>query len=161
LIGYDLDAPNVPYLLRNSWGPNWGDGGFCGVPEDYFFNGKCILEAYAFTKLPVPFIPVPEYVPEDPATFYPDTQLLTIPSIAFNGLNIGNGMLYGVTIKLKNYAKLTVNDPNWPGSETAYYLPSVNKKHYLGFPKVLFNGQVFENVVLLDPDFDLVSVAGA
>lgn len=32
IIGYDDEAREL--LIQNSWGPNWGDGGFCGFPYD-------------------------------------------------------------------------------------------------------------------------------
>jgi hypothetical protein len=149
------------FLGENSWGPKWGgDGGFFGIKYEHIDNTKCVLEAYAFTRLPVPSIDVPGYQREDPATFDPATQLLTIPSIGYNSPDLGNGTLYGVTIKLKDPGKLTVNDPNWPGAEQAYFLPSVGGKRYLGLPKVSFQGQTYDNVVLVNPDFDLVSIEG-
>ncbi len=38
LVGYDLDAKEL--LVRNSWGPGWGDGGYCrlGFGDAMFFS---------------------------------------------------------------------------------------------------------------------------
>lgn len=37
LVGYDLDAG--AYLVRNSWGADWGDQGYCRIPFDAFELG--------------------------------------------------------------------------------------------------------------------------
>lgn len=33
-VGYDDEKGHV--IVRNSWGPDWGDGGYCYLPYDYF-----------------------------------------------------------------------------------------------------------------------------
>jgi hypothetical protein len=37
LVGYDLDAGT--YIVRNSWGADWGDHGYCRMPFDAFELG--------------------------------------------------------------------------------------------------------------------------
>jgi C1A family cysteine protease len=44
IIGYD-DACQR-FLIQNSWGPAWGDGGFFGVPYSYFAYWYCVMGAY-------------------------------------------------------------------------------------------------------------------
>lgn len=41
IVGYS-DA-NSTYLIRNSWGKEWGDGGYCRVPYDYVNDHSCNL----------------------------------------------------------------------------------------------------------------------
>jgi C1A family cysteine protease len=36
VVGYDDNR--AAWLVRNSWGPNWGDGGYCWMPFEYFTN---------------------------------------------------------------------------------------------------------------------------
>jgi hypothetical protein len=40
MVGYD-DAERV-FVVRNSWGPEWGDGGYCYVPFDYLMNPEWV-----------------------------------------------------------------------------------------------------------------------
>jgi hypothetical protein len=164
LIGYD-DATGR-FLAENSWGSVWADGGFFGIPYEYL-SPKCVLEAYAFTKLPVPFVDVEGYQRQDPCEFDPATGLLTIPSINYLIAGV-NGTAIGVTLKLKDPGQLAVNSPRWAGGDDAdacYFLPEVKlsnrTERHLGLGRVKFQGQEFSNVVLINPDFELVSVEGA
>lgn len=68
IIGYD-DASET-LLVENSWGPNWGDGGFGGIPYSVFASD--VFEAWVVREFdgvkverpaPVP-VPVPEPTPE-------------------------------------------------------------------------------------------------
>jgi C1A family cysteine protease len=36
LVGYDANLKL--FLVRNSWGPDWGDAGYCSFPFDYLMN---------------------------------------------------------------------------------------------------------------------------
>lgn len=53
-------------LVENSWGPSWGDGGFCGISADKFTNGpqRCINQLWRFEKLPVDPVKVEDFMPE-------------------------------------------------------------------------------------------------
>jgi aminopeptidase C len=46
IVGYDLNARY--FIVENSWGPEWGDGGFCAMSFDNFlanaFDGTVIRE---------------------------------------------------------------------------------------------------------------------
>lgn len=50
-IGYDDVSKRI--LVQNSWGPDWADGGFFGLPYEYC--GKVLLDARAL-KLSIPYI---------------------------------------------------------------------------------------------------------
>lgn len=56
LVGYDLQA-DVPYLLlKNSWGENWGEGGFfkLGIgPLLETSKGLCLVAGSPFNVIPV------------------------------------------------------------------------------------------------------------
>ena len=61
IIGYD-DATQR-FLVQNSWGPNWADGGFFGFPYQYFGDWTVVQGAY--TAIDFTFTwptPVPGYV---------------------------------------------------------------------------------------------------
>ena len=36
IVGYDRQSRK--FIVRNSWGPNWGDGGYCYFPYEYILN---------------------------------------------------------------------------------------------------------------------------
>lgn len=44
IIGYDDSCGNI--LVENSWGPNWGDGGFFGMPYE-FLNTPTTMELWS------------------------------------------------------------------------------------------------------------------
>jgi hypothetical protein len=52
IIGYD-DAVGR-FLVQNSWGPAWADGGFFGLPYASIYN--CIVQCLVIDKLGVPFV---------------------------------------------------------------------------------------------------------
>lgn len=35
-VGYS--DPDRVFIVRNSWGPDWGDKGYCDIPYDYLVN---------------------------------------------------------------------------------------------------------------------------
>lgn len=47
LVGYDMDNPRL-WLLRNSWGANWGMGGDFRMPETYLTNPKLAGDFWTF-----------------------------------------------------------------------------------------------------------------
>jgi len=63
IVGYDLNARY--FIVENSWGPEWGDGGFCAMSFDNFlanaFEGIVIRE---FDGLKTSILP--ELVPPPP-----------------------------------------------------------------------------------------------
>ena len=66
IIGYDDAAGH--FLIQNSWGPNWGDGGFFGMNYSYFESGSQTV--YAITQAAIPLTPVtgnaPVVIPPTP-----------------------------------------------------------------------------------------------
>ena len=47
-VGYS-DKDEV-FLVRNSWGPNWGDHGYCYIPYDYLASTKYCRDAWTIRK---------------------------------------------------------------------------------------------------------------
>lgn len=60
IIGYD-DSVQM-FLCQNSWGPDWGDGGFFGVPYAYMGNAW-ISQLWFLTDAGVRAIAVPDPAP--------------------------------------------------------------------------------------------------
>ncbi len=55
-------------LAENSWGPGWGDGGFCGIPADKFNQGpqRCVTHMWRLEKIPVRPVKVDGFMPGIP-----------------------------------------------------------------------------------------------
>jgi hypothetical protein len=156
-IGYDDEAGR--FLCENSWGSRWADGGFFGIPYEYF-GIRSVLQAYAFTKLPVPFVPVPEYQPEGPVEFDPATGLLTIPSVDYYAGNVGSAYLQGLTLKLHSPGDISIEGTRYVDSELPYYIAKGSKgQRLLGFPSVTIGDTVYKRVLLTNPDFSIESIA--
>lgn len=49
LVGYN--APNRQFLVRNSWGVTWGQGGYCWMPFDYVLNPQLADSFWAISKI--------------------------------------------------------------------------------------------------------------
>jgi hypothetical protein len=47
-VGYS-DQDQV-FVVRNSWGPKWGDGGYCYVPYDYLANPNYAHDAWTLRR---------------------------------------------------------------------------------------------------------------
>lgn len=63
IVGFDDAAGR--YLVENSWGADWGDGGYFGVPYDQF--AALSDEWWHLDFCPVPFVPVDGYEMTTPA----------------------------------------------------------------------------------------------
>lgn len=62
VIGYD-DATEM-FLIQNSWGPDWGDGGFWGLS---YFNFEAVpTSIFSITSCGVPFVPLAFQPPPTP-----------------------------------------------------------------------------------------------
>jgi C1A family cysteine protease len=48
-VGYDDDART--FIVRNSWGRDWGEDGYCFLPYDYVASRRFCDEAWTMTKL--------------------------------------------------------------------------------------------------------------
>jgi C1A family cysteine protease len=48
-VGYDDGAKT--FIVRNSWGPDWGEEGYCFLPYDYVASRRFCDEAWTMTKL--------------------------------------------------------------------------------------------------------------
>jgi hypothetical protein len=97
IVGYDDDKHGGAFRYLNSWGPNWGDGGFVWVP--YTTTGDLCYGAYqafpfARNPAPAPYIapapapkpttPVPAPVPTTPSPApVPMTDLLPAAGMEF------------------------------------------------------------------------------
>jgi hypothetical protein len=153
-IGYSDDDNR--FLSENSWGPDWGDGGYYGCKYEYV--GKSVITAYTFTKLPVPIIPVEGYIPESIPLFDSATGRLEIPSIAYapGGL-VGGKRLVNVILQLYSIENLIVDDVNWVSDES-YYIHNVGGKgqRRLGLSKLEYMGTIYDKVTVINPVFDLI-----
>jgi C1A family cysteine protease len=47
-VGYD--DTTARFLVRNSWGPDWGQGGHFTMPYDYLINGRLSADFWAITQ---------------------------------------------------------------------------------------------------------------
>ena len=48
LVGYDTDEEGAPYwIIRNSWGEEWGEGGYFRLPKEE--HPKCAVDTNAAT----------------------------------------------------------------------------------------------------------------
>lgn len=46
VMGYNLDAPEGPFwILKNTWGAGWGEGGYMRLPIIDNFKGRCAVHA--------------------------------------------------------------------------------------------------------------------
>ncbi|UJR16844.1 hypothetical protein I4U23_003743 [Adineta vaga] len=48
-VGYSDHSRS--FIVRNSWGADWGDGGYCYIPYDYMTNPDLCFDAWAVRKL--------------------------------------------------------------------------------------------------------------
>jgi len=64
-IGYDDRAQM--FLMQNSWGPNWADGGFFGISYQNFMDAKCVglvdcITGFYGNLHPAPYFPSQEII---------------------------------------------------------------------------------------------------
>lgn len=158
VIGYDDAAQRL--LVENSWGPTFGDGGFFGIPYDPQTFRQTVIDGYIFDQLPVDIIPVPEYVPEDLPEFFPETSVLTIPSLSFYPGNwAGPSFHQGVVIKILDPGILTANSPRVVADSGNYFLfeTEISHEQHLALPKVKLGGEVYNNVLMIGGKYELIS----
>jgi C1A family cysteine protease len=51
-VGYN-DATQT-FIMRNSWGPNWGQKGYFTIPYAYLTNPKLSCDMWAISKVNIP-----------------------------------------------------------------------------------------------------------
>jgi len=61
------------FLVRNSWGVDWGEGGYCYIPYEYIEHNKCFNFACAITEV---------------ASLRTDYQLQEVPELKINDSDI-------------------------------------------------------------------------
>lgn len=66
LVGYDDDAG--VFLAKNSWGANWGDGGYLTIPYGYIYDGTLTSEIFAISPLNPSVSPVSPDSPNSPTS---------------------------------------------------------------------------------------------
>ena len=47
-VGYS--DPDEVFIVRNSWGEDWGDGGYCYIPYDYMANPELNADCWALVR---------------------------------------------------------------------------------------------------------------
>lgn len=159
-IGYDDAAQRL--LCENSWGPNWGDGGFFGIEYKAANQQGVVLDGYRFTKLPVPMIPFDGYVGAGLPEYDFATQLLTIPSIWYSPPGWQRPTKYhNVVLRITGKGTVEPNSPKYSKSASGpYFMNRVyDDSMRLGLDRVLVGGTEYNNVMLTgDEMFELVSV---
>ena len=49
VVGYDDNSRTGDFLVANSWGPNWGQKGYCWVPYEYFDSPSLAADFWRVT----------------------------------------------------------------------------------------------------------------
>lgn len=146
-------------LCVNSWDGDWGDGGFFGIPYEYLTSGKLLVDNWTFPKLPIPYIKVPGYVPEDLPTFTTETGILTLPTIHYFQGNFGGSILFnrGV-LKITKFGTLTVDDDRVYGDDSYFESKTWNSPiPRLSLPRVLVDGKEYRQVKLVGLEFEIIA----
>lgn len=156
VIGYDDAAKRL--LCENSWGSGWGDGGFFGIPYDYFQRGV-IVDAYSFTRLPVPAIPVQAFQEAGIAEF--KDGILEIPYLFFTPGGL-SGAVYAkaVVLRIKAPGAISFGSDAFSKTLKTDYLNMstiIGGERHLGLHKVRVGDAVYEKVLLIGPDLELIS----
>lgn len=158
IIGYDDEAQR--FLVENSWGPHWGDGGFFGMPYEYFgATDTTILSAQSFDKLPVPDVPAEGYVPYGPALFDTATGVLQLPHVMAMQTAFGGPTYHKkVTAKVLDAGEILMNPQDFRKWGTNYVLFDVflDPHKYIGMPELMVDGTLHRNVVLKSPRVELL-----
>lgn len=152
VIGYDDAAKRL--LCENSYGSTWGDGGFFGIPYDYFGRGV-IVDGYSFTKLPVPSVPVPVFQEAGIAEFA--DGILSIPALTFfpGGLS---PVVFAKAVQLRvlEAGRITLNSPDI--KENQLHMSNIiTGERSLKLKQVKIGSGVYDNVLLTMPLLELIS----
>ncbi|CAF1006985.1 unnamed protein product, partial [Didymodactylos carnosus] len=51
LLAVGYSDTSQAFIVRNSWGENWGDHGYCYIPYDYMTNSNYCFDAWTIRKL--------------------------------------------------------------------------------------------------------------
>jgi hypothetical protein len=121
IIGYDLVSRR--FLVENSWGSSWGDGGFFGMPFEIANNAEC----YCIDKLSVDYKAVQGYKAESNSIFKADTQELLIADLDFYPGNFVKPIEQKlVKVKVLSEGKLTADALVVPSNYFLYKQGNVN-----------------------------------
>ena len=157
VIGYDESVGR--FLIENSWGSEWGDGGFFGMPYALLANSRCVIDAYYFDKLPVPFVTDAAYRPEDPATFTSATGVLTLPTVQYFPGDFGGAVQFNrVCLKLTKFGTISTDDEMVFGTDNFIQRKTTTSDlPRMGLPRVLVDGVEFKKVRLIGLEFEILS----
>ncbi len=158
-IGYDDAVGRL--LCENSWGPQWGDGGFFGCPYEAVTSNSVVLDGYHFTKLPVGFVAMEGYVDAGLPVYDAVTQLLTLPRVSYSPPNWGTPKLFhNVVLRLTLKGTVEVNSPFFSPGNGCYFLhKSFDDKIRLGVDRVMVGDVEYNNVMVMGEEmFELVSI---
>jgi C1A family cysteine protease len=76
-VGYD-DAKSV-YVVRNSWGPAWGQGGYCTMPYAYLHSSQLASDFWVVSTAAPPAPPTPPPPPAGPNRITLDFGTAPVP----------------------------------------------------------------------------------
>lgn len=57
VVGFNESARH--WIMRNSWGPSWGDKGYFYMPYEYLTDARLASDLWVITKIEIPEQPVP------------------------------------------------------------------------------------------------------
>ncbi len=118
VVGYDDDKYGGAFLLMNSWGTTWGDGGFAWVKyKDYSKYTHDALELYLKPKATTP-------PPAENTTTIPKKPKTTVNKFSGNvSLRLSTGETLGVTLGTTNGMKrYRVKESLFTGTRYRIYL---------------------------------------
>jgi hypothetical protein len=146
-------------IAKQTWGDWWGDKGYVGIPFEYL--PKMLVSAMGFSKLPVALHADPAYVPYGIPTFNSGTQILELPQVAWiENPFAGAKFFKNVRIKIVSSAgDATPNSPKFNSAFGTNYIIRTNMAGLseVGFPQLIFDGVLYYNVHVTNPNLDLIS----
>jgi len=74
------------FLMQNSWGPNWADGGFFGISYQNFMDAKCVGLVDCITGFYGNLHPAPYFPPQEILDLYHKVWRNDVTSIEDSGV---------------------------------------------------------------------------
>ncbi len=139
VVGYD--DHDASYIVANSWGPQWADGG-------YFKVDRGQIHADMMDAWTVMDVKHSEYI--KPATF-DGTTLKLLKVRVDNG--VSTTAFTNVSVTFESYGTIKVDDPEVTGNEAVYFAQTAK----LHMPVLMFGETRYERVSLTKPAVKSIS----